>query len=516
MKKHLSKWIALVLAIALLLSVNSAMAESGKKTLTIGDSVTFATLEPFQSTSITGVAYNCLYENLASKAATGEVIGCIAKSWEKTGDLTYNVELYDYVYDSAGNHITAKDVEYCYTKMLGVAYALYYASCVATGEYTVDLTLKDDTMGGIENSLMTVPIVSQAEYEKSSDFMASNPVSTSHYIVSDYTSGSSISFIKNENYWQKDESLIAPVSRANYDEVKFISILEASQMKIALETGVVDAIENMSSTQVTEFLDGGAKADKFQTVDISSGSGMTVLINLFLSGVESSAFHDDVNLRKAVAYAIDRNGVAMGATNGLGRACTVFGSDYSGDAPDYYEAEGGWLPYNPTLAKEYLAQSNYVPGTKLRLLAEVNTSRAAQVIETYLNAIGISVDISTPDSAVYHANYNDPNTYDFAICLSGFDYNSTYWYKQYRDVGRGYSRHGWVDPELHAAVANINTVQGHTQENINKVGKMFDERVYGIPLYNQYLYYTTNRALQYTDFNWTVTGYLALWACTTK
>ena len=40
--------------------------------------------------------------------------GCLMKELTKVDDLTYDVELYDYIVDQAGNKLTASDIKFCF------------------------------------------------------------------------------------------------------------------------------------------------------------------------------------------------------------------------------------------------------------------------------------------------------------------------------------------------------------------------------------------------------------------
>ena len=71
-------------------------------------------LGPFQGMSAgrIGVLYT-MYEMLAVTEG-GETYGVLMQDCEKVDDLTYNITIYDYIYDQAGNHLTADDIVWCY------------------------------------------------------------------------------------------------------------------------------------------------------------------------------------------------------------------------------------------------------------------------------------------------------------------------------------------------------------------------------------------------------------------
>ena len=75
-----------------------------------------ADLSPFTGMSMGRIAVlKTIYEYLVETDKMGtDAVPMIAKSWEQTGDMTYLVTIFDYVYDSAGNHIMASDVAWSY------------------------------------------------------------------------------------------------------------------------------------------------------------------------------------------------------------------------------------------------------------------------------------------------------------------------------------------------------------------------------------------------------------------
>ena len=99
-----------------------------------------------------------LYEYLFDLAKAGEPLTpYIAKSYEKTGDKTFVVTLFDNVYDSAGNHITAADAAYSYNTAMEMGNLRPLGdieSVTATGDYTVEFVLKTEPgKGDLEKML---------------------------------------------------------------------------------------------------------------------------------------------------------------------------------------------------------------------------------------------------------------------------------------------------------------------------------------------------------------------------
>ena len=119
------------------------------------------------------------------------------------------------------------------------------------------------------------------------------------------------------------------------------------------------------------------------------------------------------------------------------------------------------------------------------------------------------------DLMVYLTNFRDPTTYDLAMCQNEALFNSSYWNQQYGIVKEdGSVRTGWVDPELSQFVAYTNTPEGHTQENINKLAKMLDEKMYSFATTVQVKYSVIKKGLvkDASKVPTSHTGLYLLWA----
>ena len=480
MKKVLALLVVLAVSFALFAggaqeTTTKAVTEE-KTTLTLGTTATFASLAPFQHFSVnTGLSF-AMYEYLGGYDTNRNFIGVLAKSWTHTEPLVYDIEIYDYIYDSNGNHITSEDIVFCYEQLKTYATDIQLDSVVATGDYTIRMTFASEAIGVFEEAMTYQAIISKAEYQKSADFMASNPVSTAHYMVTDYVPGSSVTLTRNDNYWQKPE-LYAVTAYANFQTVKFINVAEAANQTIALETSAIDGFFHIDTSQLPKFQEGGSYSKDFQA--IAAGTGSSTFF--YISGASNSIFADDLNLRLAVLHAIDRNALTLGMTQGTAITATMFGNQFVSDAASIYNND--YMQYDPELAKEYLAKSNYNGQTIRFLTSTILGSKDGQIVQKFLNDIGINIEVLAYGLAVYQQNYADPTSYDFAICVNSVTYNSAFWQKQYTITKTGLTRHGWDDVELVDQIALTNTLEGHTQENIDKTARMLDERAYGAGIY---------------------------------
>lgn len=443
--------------------------------LDVGTTIKWDSLTPFR----TQVASNApwapqVYETLARLTYDKEYVPLVAKSWEGEDDgVTFNVEIYDYVYDSAGNHITAEDIVWMIEQNMEAALKPSFGkvkSVEQTGDYTLKVVMKQNMVGAFEQILTAGYVVSKKAYEESKDGFATEIASTAPYKIAEFTSGATMTVERRDDYWQKPE-LIHPACSANVQTIKYHVITEASQAGIALETGTLDAFYILDQNTVSQF-EGN---DKFTYVATPFINGS----QMFFSGHESRPIASDVNLRQAICYAIDAEGLLNAVYAGFGQtmkdpiADTSVGWLDKWHNEDYYE-------YDPAKAAELLKASNY-KGEELVLLSGSNsqTQRLCQMIQSYLLAAGINVKLNMADQALLTSIRLDGSQYDMFINTVGGDTLPDHWSIRYDmnayKTGDGTSRHDEVLAEL---LYSTWTKEGFTEENIDKVHNYLKDNMY--------------------------------------
>ena len=91
----------------------------GKSVIRVGIGSDPASFGPFEAGGNgKNATFRTIYEPLAEyQGVGGECKAVVAKSWEKVGDMTYHLTIWDNVYDTAGNHFTADDVVFVCNSM---------------------------------------------------------------------------------------------------------------------------------------------------------------------------------------------------------------------------------------------------------------------------------------------------------------------------------------------------------------------------------------------------------------
>lgn len=472
--------------------------------ITIGSDQAAQNISPFTHFSNRQPAQAHLYEMLFTKDTNGELVPILAKSWTTEDNLNFDIELFDYIYDSAGNNIKAEDAVFSFKRCKAEAGNTWIDSVQVTGEYTFRLTCINTGVNTFYTAVTRTPIVSKSAYEASGDGMSTSTTNTSPYIVTEFIPNVSITLEKRSDYWQINEEYLSPFAKnSNVDKVTYIKIAEAAQQTIALETGTIDAFELISNTEVPNFQEGGRNVDNLTAY----GRPRSSFYAWYYSMDDSSPVANDLNLRLAIAYAIDRQALADGALGRQALACNFFGSPEGMSDLNPTTTDG--FSYNPELAKEYLAKSGY-NGQKLRILVENqdNQNKLGAVIQGELLAIGIDSEILSYDNAMFQSCFYEPTTFDMSIVNMGTSDIVLVWNFFSRLSGGDTGIHGLADPELDALLEVVNTIDGHTVENATKVSDYINKNCYGLGLVTPVMYYIANDNTGIKDFP--VYGFMGL------
>ena len=124
----------------------------GKSVIRVGIGSDPASFGPFEAGGNgKNATFRTIYEPLAEyQGVGGECKAVVAKSWEKVGDMTYHLTIWDNVYDTAGNHFTADDVVFVCNSMKETGNFVdfrYMDTCTKIDDYTVELVMNSDIIG---------------------------------------------------------------------------------------------------------------------------------------------------------------------------------------------------------------------------------------------------------------------------------------------------------------------------------------------------------------------------------
>ncbi|MCD7957144.1 MAG: ABC transporter substrate-binding protein [Lachnospiraceae bacterium] len=437
MKKKTKRFVALLMASAMTFSLTvSGSAEevvSGTVDVVNVAASDPSDCQPFKTDKGTKSMFLQVYQSLYDlDPDTGELCAVLADAsrgeyggYDIIDETTYHIYIYDYIYDHAGNHVTASDVAFTYMHNIEEGYKSYYSKldqAVAVDDTTVELQLSApiENVGELTPYLVNIWVYTEAAYEASPSQFATDTCGTGPYIMTEFVSGSSITLEKNEDYWQTDESLTNERNQAYADKIVYNFMSEETQIVIGLESGSIDFATKISLDSCVDFLEGGSYEDEVGVSVLEDNKQCCLLPNC-----DESSPMSDVNLRLAVYYAIDNASVVQALGSGTAIATSTLGlstgcSDYN---PEWEEKETYMSTYDPELAKEYLAQSSY-NGETLVLMANTDDNgkyeTAAIVIQAFLQAVGINCELMIESKSTVDTLRLDPSNFDMEIASPSF------------------------------------------------------------------------------------------------
>lgn len=298
------------------------------------------TLAPWGTNNDTPGNYE-VYEMLYECTSTGERYGILAD--ESKGDYEagcdhedgtgiYTVYIYDYITDHAGNAITASDVAFSYNYQFNNETTSGWDDFIEASvvdDYTVqfEFSKEQSNLGWFDNFFCRCFIVDEESYNASASGLATDMCGSGPYKFVSYTSGSSLVLEKNDDYWQTDASLRHQEQQANVRTLTFQFVSENAQRENGVATGALDMVQDMAFESITDFVDGGQYEDRANVQTYSQK-----FIYYLNPNCSSDSPMSDENLRKAVFYAIDQDGIITalgGAYSRLYAYVTDYYNDYS-------------------------------------------------------------------------------------------------------------------------------------------------------------------------------------------
>lgn len=339
--------------------------------------------------SLMGVQMNLLTYNglMRIDMETLEPVCDLAESYTQDSDTEWTFVLRQGVKFHNGDELTADDVvssiAYAQSYPASTTYTGAIASVEAVDPYTVKITTSTPTPNLLYDLAYHYNMILPKSLIDSGNDFSANPVGTGPYKFSAWSKGNSITFEAFDEYF--DETRKPAIAN-----LEFVIIPEGSTRTMSLESGEVDFVYSVASSDI----------ERLQSTEGITVDQVVSVENFFLYlNCVNTEFADE-NLRKAIAYGINRQDIVAGALNGYGTpsySCVSMGYAESTDENAY--------SYDPELAKEYLEAWGGDPSTvTLDIICSNDTKTAiATIMQAELAELGINVTINEMDSASYQA-----------------------------------------------------------------------------------------------------------------
>ena len=315
-----------------------------------------------------------VFEGLMKPTSTGDLTPAVAESYTVSEDrLTYTFTLREGVKFHNGDEVTAEDVVYSISRCadttdgtpLVEAFSVIQ-SVEAVDARTVAITIAEPSNEFI--SYMTTAIL-PADYDQQD----TAPVGTGPFKFVSRAAQDNIVLERFDEYWG---------TPAYLDKVTFKIMENADSLVMSLQSGAIDLCSHLTSTQVAQL--GG---------DFYVAEGTMNLVQaLYLNNAEKP--FDDVRVRQALCYAVDKQGIIDLAFDGYGSPIgssmyPAFGKYFDDSLTNYYTKD-------VEKAKSLLAEAGYPDGFDMTITVPSNYKPhmdTAEVLAQQLAQIGVNATI---------------------------------------------------------------------------------------------------------------------------
>ncbi|MCB1426731.1 MAG: ABC transporter substrate-binding protein, partial [Notoacmeibacter sp.] len=223
-----------------------------------------------------------------------------------------------------------------------------------------------------------------------------NPVGTGPFRFGNWAKGSSITIVKNPDYWGEPVSL---------EKAEFRIVPDAAAAVPALLSGDVQAFPQFPAGDALPQV----QADPRFAVVIGATEGETIL-----STNNKKPPFDNLKVRQAIAHALDRQAIIEGASAG-GNGVPI-GTHFSPANKDYVDLTGMY-PHDIAKAKELLKEAGLENGFKatIKLPPPAYARDGGQIIASQLKEVGIELEIIPVEWAQWLEQVFKGKDYDLTI-----------------------------------------------------------------------------------------------------
>lgn len=361
-------------------------------------------------------------ETLLTANENMEVVPCLADSWEQVDNTTYKFHIRQGVKFSNGNDMTPETVKDSIERTVEMNSRggnLKLESIDINGEYVIFKTTEPYSAFPY---YLTEPMCTIVDTTVDMTDFNSAPVCTGPYKCVEYVTEEKYELEKNEYYWggvpEVDTITVLNVSDDTKVSAMLSGDLDVACAPAATTLSLIEGEEDIEMVKVT--------GTRENDLEMNCREGHPT---------------SDVNLRKALSYAVNRDVIADIAGNGYSKSLTTPFPETVG----YYSPEAvTGQEYNVEKAMEYLAEAGYSDedgngyvdknGEELVLdivLSSTSSTAVYQALQDMWKEIGVHVDIQLLENVKDARESGD------------FDFISGGWQTVNNADGQSYLKNRW-------------------------------------------------------------------------
>jgi peptide/nickel transport system substrate-binding protein len=359
--------------------------------IALGDNI--RTIDPIGSPSVDAASERVrtlLFNSLVKKDEKFDYVGELASDIKRSDDsLTHTFTLRDGVKFHDGRAMTSADVKYTLDLLFSSNFAKsasffenagdkkqsYIKSVEAPDQRTVVVTLTKPWVGLLSN-LVPVPIIPKDSYES----QKTHPLGTGPFKFISYDNTQQVCDVEAfPEYWD---------GPAHLQRVRVRVISDMNALQAELQAGRVDIAPMPTSLSP----DAIKRLEQDRNLQVRAFPGSNVVL---LTLNTASPPLDNVKVRQAIAYAIDRQTMIQQLLLGYGKIAHSILPEES-----WAYSPGHTYNYDPAMARKLLAEANFRADKPVLYKlsgSSIAGRQYAGVIQNALKEVGIPVEIQTSE-----------------------------------------------------------------------------------------------------------------------
>lgn len=349
-----------------------------------------------------------IYETLFAYDTDMNLVPELAKGFDQISDTEYRIALKDGVHFHDGSLLDADAVVFSLKRALDPSNArsMEYDFIDSIAKYdqgSITITTKvpyAPLIASLTDPLLSIVPPSNSQIDRV-------PIGTGPFRFDSYKSGVRLDVVRNDGYWGQ---------KADLDGARLNFVSDPITRSLQLQGGDVDIARGIPQTEVGALRSSGLGVQQKMT-----------LRTYFMYVNMRKAPFDDIRVRHALNYAINRQELVDTALEGLGgvAATGVFSSVLPWSVNDQLKG----YPFDPDRARDLFEQAGISDtdgdgwlehqGEPFHLTIKTYTKRpelkpSAEVVAAQLRSAGVRADVEILESGALSADLKDGN-YDLSL-----------------------------------------------------------------------------------------------------
>jgi peptide/nickel transport system substrate-binding protein len=413
----------------------------------------------------------------------------LAKSWEAAADgMSWTFTLRDDAKWTDGQPITADDVAFTFNNIVLKKELAATGSGNFSAVTSVDALSPTSVKFNLSRAFSALPsylaynagilpkhiFADQADPWSLNSFNKGTPISSGPFKVESYTSGQSVVLARNDAYFG---------GKPNLDKLVFKVVPDAN-------TQIAQVLSGELSVMI---MDNKAAVDRVKSASQVRVEPRELVQYYWLALNQTDPRFQDVKVRQAFEYAIDRNAIIQAVEKGYGQ---VANSAIVPAFTTYYDkSHDSAYPYKPDMAKQLLSEAGWTTGPNgvlqkdgqpFQFTMDVGQRGVLQptneLIQQNLKAVGIQADLNSMEWNAYIQKVVVNR--DYTATVNWWVYPNdpdVFPYFHSSAAGKGFNIPGYKDDKLDAALTAVQTetdVAKRKQDVTNLQSLMSDQLPY--------------------------------------